>query len=100
MSFYINFMLNQAEVIEMSEDEEIEGERAVPEREEFSRPSYRLAESDSESEGEVDEEELAQRRLRMRNKAMQKIQEEQEVSSNMFTKNKIFIYIHFFSILK
>ncbi|RXG56773.1 Microfibrillar-associated protein 1 [Armadillidium vulgare] len=71
-------VIHEAEVIEMS-DEEVDDDRKVPERDEFSRPSHRLAESDSESEDEVDEEELAQRRIRMRERAMQKVQEEDEV---------------------
>ncbi|KAB7498420.1 Microfibrillar-associated protein 1 [Armadillidium nasatum] len=71
-------VIHEAEVIEMS-DEEMDDDRKVPERDEFSRPSHRLAESDSESEDEVDEEELAQRRIRMRERAMQKVQEEDEV---------------------
>lgn len=44
------------------------------------RTSHRLAESDSESEGEVDENELALRRLNLRQRALQKIQQEEEVS--------------------
>ncbi|XP_066944285.1 microfibrillar-associated protein 1 [Macrobrachium rosenbergii] len=43
------------------------------------RRSHRLAESDSESEGEVDENELVIRRLNIRQRALQKIQQEEEI---------------------
>ena len=58
-----------------------DGENDVepPQRSDEFSHSHKLAESDSESEDEMDENELALRRMRMRDKAMQKIEEEQEV---------------------
>lgn len=68
----------QSEIVEVSEDEEREKEETRPA---MVWPSHRLADSDSESEDEMDEEELANRRLRLREKAMQKAQQEEEVSN-------------------
>lgn len=81
---------HQAEIVDMSEEEREEEDHeeedlsdgmadASPVRPEV-RTSHRLAESDSESEGEVDESELALRRLNLRQRALQKIQQEEEVS--------------------
>ncbi|KAK7086409.1 Microfibrillar-associated protein 1 [Halocaridina rubra] len=57
-------------------DNDVEVERPIsPEI----RRSHRLAESDSESEGEVDEDELALRRLNIRRRGLMKIQQEEEL---------------------
>ncbi|XP_068206025.1 microfibrillar-associated protein 1 [Palaemon carinicauda] len=69
----------------MEEKEEVEDEASEEEVAEHPtmppevRRSHRLAESDSESEGEVDENELASRRLNIRRRALQKIQQEEEI---------------------
>lgn len=88
----------QAEIVEVSEEEKEEEEEQedVEMREPVVRvrdsgveengravevrASHRLAESDSESEGEVDEEELAMRRHNLRQKALLKVQQEEEVN--------------------
>lgn len=79
----------QAEIVDMSEEEREEEEHEEDMSDEMPdippvrpevRTSHRLAESDSESEGEVDESELASRRLNLRQRALQKIQQEEEVS--------------------
>lgn len=56
------------------------------------RASHRLAESDSESEGEVDEEELAVRRHNLRQKALLKIQQEEEVNLQSYFSLTINLY--------
>lgn len=64
----------QIEEVEEGEDEEDLG--PMPEL----RASHRLAESDSESEDEVDEDELALRRHNLRQRALMKVQQQEEVS--------------------
>lgn len=83
-------VIHQAEVVEVSEEEKEEEEEMEEEEDEETeekeptmkpemRTSHRLAESDSESEDEVDEDELALRRLNLRQRALQKIQQEEEL---------------------
>ncbi|XP_063869319.1 microfibrillar-associated protein 1-like [Scylla paramamosain] len=85
---------HQAEVVDLSEGEaeddtkeedQMEEEEEEEEKQtDFSampemRASHRLAESDSESEDEVDEDELALRRLNMRQRALMKVQQQEEL---------------------
>lgn len=63
---------DQMEEVEEGEDEDLEH---MPEL----RASHRLAESDSESEDEVDEDELALRRLNLRQRALMKVQQQEEL---------------------
>ncbi|KAG0725637.1 Microfibrillar-associated protein 1 [Chionoecetes opilio] len=92
-------LTHQAEVVELSEGEAEaqtkaeeqmeEGEDDEEEDEEKDtedlsglpelRASHRLAESDSESEDEVDEDELAVRRLNLRQRALMKVQQQEEL---------------------
>ncbi|KAK3863668.1 hypothetical protein Pcinc_028897 [Petrolisthes cinctipes] len=86
-------VIHQAEIVEVSEeekeDDDVEMREPVVRVRESGveengravevRASHRLAESDSESEGEVDEEELAMRRLNLRQKALLKVQQEEEL---------------------
>ncbi|XP_027224788.1 microfibrillar-associated protein 1 [Penaeus vannamei] len=81
-------VVHQAEIVDMSEEEREEEEHEEDMSDEMPdippvrpevRTSHRLAESDSESEGEVDESELASRRLNLRQRALQKIQQEEEL---------------------
>jgi len=75
-------VIHQAEVVDMSEGEEepesprASGMTAAPLE---GGQRIRLGDSDSESEGEVDEDELALRRLKVRERAMQKTTEEEEL---------------------
>lgn len=70
---------DKIEDIPDKEEEEEDDDNEHPSIPPEVRRSHRLAESDSESEGEVDEDQLALRRLNIRRRALQKIQQEEEL---------------------